>query len=226
MMQGEYSAMQTATDSESRNPHQQERILFSGAAPQEAHTALILIHGRGASATDILGLAREADVSGVWAIAPQAANSTWYPNRFNTPVAGNEPWLTWALARVDEMVALARAEGFADDRIILAGFSQGACLALEWLARTGISIGGVLGFSGGMIENGDRPREYESDLTGSHVFLGCSDVDFHIPLARVERSAELLGALGAEVEKRIYPGMGHTINQDEIDHLRKLMTLP
>jgi len=216
--------MKTAIDSHSLNPHQQERILFSGAAPQEAHTALILIHGRGASAHDILGLAREVNVPELWAIAPQAANFTWYPNRFNTPVAGNEPWLTWGLARIDEMVTLARAEGIANEHIVLAGFSQGACLALEWLARSGTQLGGVLGFSGGLIENGDRPREYESDLLGSHVFIGCSDVDFHIPLERVERSAELLGAMGAEVEKRIYPGMGHTINQDEINYLRQLLT--
>jgi predicted esterase len=216
--------MTTTTESQNLNPHQQERIIFAGTTPQGAHTALILIHGRGASAVDILGVAHEAGVPGVWAIAPQAASATWYPNRFNTPVAGNEPWLTWALTRVDEMVALARTEGIADERIVLAGFSQGACLALEWLARTGTQIGGVLGFSGGLIENGDRPREYESDLIGSHVFIGCSDIDFHIPLERVERSAELLGALGAEVEKRIYPGMGHTINRDEIEYLRQFLT--
>ena len=216
--------MTITTDSQDRNPHQQEQIFFAGAAPQDAHSALILIHGRGASAMDILGLAHEAGVPGVWAIAPQAANATWYHNRCNTPVAGNEPWLTWALARVGEMVALARGEGVPDERIVIAGFSQGACLALEWLARTGTKIGGVLGFSGGLIENGNLPREYESDLLGSHVFVGCSDADFHIPLERVERSAELLGALGAEVEKRIYPGMGHTINRDEIDYLRQFLT--
>lgn len=209
---------------DSMNRHQQEQILFSGSASQDARIALILIHGRGSSAREIITLAREVNVPGVWAIAPQAANNTWYPNRFNTPVEGNEPWLTWALARVSEMVALAQSEGVPAQRIFLAGFSQGACLALEWLARTGTQIGYVLGFSGGMIENGDKPREYDTDLIGSRVFLGCSDVDFHIPLERVERSAELLGAMGAEVDKRIYPGMGHTINQDEIEYLRGLLT--
>lgn len=211
---------------DSTNLHQRERIYYAGSTPKEAHSALVLLHGRGASAVDILGLANEVNLPGVWAVAPQAANYTWYPNRFNSPVEGNEPWLTWALERVDEMVTLVRSEGIPAERIFLAGFSQGACLALEWLARSGAPVGYVLGFSGGLIENGDRPREYTTDLLNAHVFLGCSDVDFHIPLERVERSAEVLGALGAEVVKRIYPNMGHTINQDEIAFLREAMRAP
>lgn len=208
---------------EGQNPHQREAVLVAGASPENAAYALILIHGRGSTAQEILGLAHEIGVDNVFAIAPQAANHTWYPNRFNTPVAGNEPWLTWALARVGEMVTYAANAGIPQDRIVVAGFSQGACLALEWLARTGTRVRAVAGLSGGMIENGDKPRAYETDLLGARVFLGCSDVDFHIPLERVERSAELLGAMGAEVDKRIYHGMGHTINDDEIGHLRSLL---
>lgn len=216
--------METTTNLEAQNPHQREQVLATGAPADQARYGLILIHGRGSTAQEILGLAREIGVEGVFAVAPQAANNVWYPNRFNTPVEGNEPWLTWALARVSEMVAFVVSSGIAQERIVVVGFSQGACLALEWQARTGTRVRGVVGLSGGMIENGDKPREYDTDLLGAHVFLGCSDIDFHIPLERVERSAELLGAMGAEVEKRIYPNMGHTINQDEIEHIRSLFT--
>lgn len=194
-----------------------------GAAVDEARAALIMLHGRGAMARDILFLANELDVSRVALLAPQAANSTWYPNRFIAPVATNEPWLTSALQVVDDLVASLGARGLGADRVFVLGFSQGGCLALEYVARHPRRYAGVIGLSSGLIENGDQPRTYAGSLAGTPVLLGCSDVDFHIPLARVDRTAQVLGQLGAAVDKRIYPGMDHTINRDEIDAIRAMI---
>lgn len=184
---------------------------------------MILLHGRGATAEDILGLAQEFDVPATAFIAPQAANATWYPNRFIAPVASNEPWLTSALDVVDGLVNQLLAAGLPASRIFLLGFSQGGCLALEYAARHPQRYGGVIGLSAALIENGDQPRTYAGSLEGTPVFLGCSDADFHIPAARVDRSAQLLRALGGDVDQRIYPGLGHTVNRDELDAVQQLL---
>jgi predicted esterase len=184
---------------------------------------MIMLHGRGASAQDILALVPEWRASEVAFLAPQAANNTWYPNRFIAPIASNEPWLTSALQIVAGLLDQVSAAGIPGGRTMLLGFSQGACLALEFAARFPRRYGGVIGLSGALIENGDRPRAYTGDLAGTPVFLGCSDVDFHIPAGRLDRSAEVLTSLGAAVTKRIYPGMGHTINADEIAFVQEML---
>jgi predicted esterase len=195
----------------------------AGAPLESARAAMLMLHGRGAMAADILFLANELDVSRVAVLAPQAANSTWYPNRFIAPVATNEPWLTSALQVVDGLVQELAASGLGAERVCVLGFSQGGCLALEYAARHPRRYAGVIGLSSGLIENGDQPRTYSGSLAGTPVLLGCSDVDFHIPVTRVERTAEVLTGLGAAVDKRIYPGMDHTINRDEINAIRQMI---
>lgn len=210
------------------NLHAVQSILHAGAPLQGAHAVLLCIHGRGATARDILALAAEvapADAAerGLCLLAPQAANGTWYPNRFLAPVASNEPWLTWALARVHAVIDQAAAAGVPAERVLMLGFSQGASLSLEATARRPQRYGGLIALSGALIEEGDQPRTYAGNLAGTPVFLGCSDVDFHIPLERVRRSEAVLGELGASVTTRIYPGMGHTVNADEIAHAQAMV---
>jgi predicted esterase len=203
--------------------HQGMPVAHCGAKVETATAAMILLHGRGATAQDILALAQELRAPHVAFLAPQAANATWYPNRFIAPMATNEPWLSSALAVVDELVATLVDAGIAYERISLLGFSQGGCLATEYAARHPRRYAAVVGLSAGLIENGDQPRAYTGSLAGTPVLLGCSDVDFHIPLARVERTAQIFTVLGAVVDKRIYPGMGHTVNRDEIDAIQRML---
>lgn len=192
-------------------------IVTAGRPLPEATGALVLVHGRGATAESILDLADYLPHPGLAYLAPQAADSTWYPYSFLTPMERNEPFLSSALARVGEVVAGIEAAGIPPERIFLGGFSQGACLASEFVARNARRYGGLLVFSGGLIGPDGTSREYEGSLDGTPVFLGCSDVDPHIPLARVRETATVLERLGAQVDTRIYPRMGHTINQDEIE---------
>ena len=203
--------------------HQGMPVVHYGAEVETATAAMILLHGRGATAQDILTLAHEFHAPRIAFLAPQAANATWYPNRFIAPVASNEPWLTSALAVVDGLVATLVSAGIPHERVAMLGFSQGGCLALESAARQPRRSAGVVGLSAGLIEKGDQPRSYAGSLAETPVLLGCSDVDFHIPLARVERTAQVFSALGAVVDKRIYPGMGHTVNQDEIEAIQRML---
>jgi predicted esterase len=205
-----------------QGPHQGQEILTNGKPLSEATAAMILIHGRGASAYDIMELGHILGGDQLALLAPQAANNTWYPFSFLAPLANNEPYLSSALATVANLVAQVEAAGIPASRIILAGFSQGACLASEFVARNAQRYGGLLLFSGGLIGPPGTPRDYDGSLAGTPVFIGCSDVDFHIPLDRVHETTEVLTNLGAQVNEKIYPGMGHTIIQDELDQAQKI----
>ena len=200
------------------------KLLHAGEPPETARVAVVMLHGRGSNAEDILSLSAELEAPGVAFIAPEAPGGTWYPQRFIEPVAHNEPWLSAALETVRAAIAFTKLE---QHQIALLGFSQGACLALETALRVGGRFKAVIGLSGGLIgadeELGARAG---ANLEGTPIFLGCSDVDFHIPLSRVKQSAALLEAHGAKVDARIYPNFGHTINPDELEAARNLLRLP
>src|SRR5438034_1633980 len=183
---------------------------------------MILIHGRGASAADIMTVAAELMHPGFAYLAPQAAGGAWYPNPFTAPLADNEPYLSSALEVVASLLATIERTVPAD-RIILLGFSQGACLTLEFAARNARRYGGVVGLSGGLIGPPGTSRDYAGSLEGTPVFLGCSDVDPHIPKERVEESAEVLRRLGGDVTARLYPHMDHTVNRDELRFVQGMM---
>ena len=203
--------------------HQGDSLLRSGASLDAAQAAAILLHGRGASAASILALADELSVHRVAYLAPQAAGNTWYPNSFLAPIEKNEPYLSSALSTLELVLDdLARSELPARKTIIM-GFSQGACLSLEFAARHAQRFGGVIALSGGLIGPDEGPRSYPGSLSGTPIFLGCSDIDFHIPLARVHYSAEIMRQLGGEVTERIYPNLGHTVNDDELEYARGLI---
>jgi phospholipase/carboxylesterase len=183
---------------------------------------MILVHGRGASAEDIMTLGAELMHPSFAYLAPQAAGSAWYPHPFTAPLADNEPYLSSAL----EVLALLLAsveKTIAADRVILLGFSQGACLTLEFAARHARRYGGVAGLSGGLIGPDGTPRDYPGDFERTPVFLGCSDVDPHIRKERVLEAAEMFGRLGADVTIKLYPQMAHTVNPDEIEAVRRIV---
>jgi predicted esterase len=202
---------------------QGQELLTAGKALEEAQSAMILIHGRGASAYDILELGYYLAPPDMAQLAPQAANSTWYPYSFLSPLAQNEPDLSSALQVVTDLVAQVEEAGIPAEKIIIGGFSQGACLASEFAARNARRYGGLLIFSGGLIGPPGTTRTYNGSLAGTPIFIGCSDVDFHIPLQRVEETAEVLTDLGGAVTKKIYSNMGHTIIQDEIDQAHEIV---
>jgi predicted esterase len=184
---------------------------------------MILLHGRGASAEDILALSHEFTANDIAYLAPQAAGRTWYPYSFLTPIAQNEPGITSALGVISGLIERAREDGVDARRVAILGFSQGACLTLEYAARHAARYAGVFGLSGGLIGPPGTPRDYAGSLDGTPVFLGCSDVDAHIPLARVRESADVFRQMHASVDERIYKGMGHTVNNDEIDAINAIL---
>ena len=204
-------------------PHENSPVLAAGATLGEARAAMILIHGRGASAQDILTLVPYLDFPDMAYLAPQAEGFTWYPNRFIVPVEHNEPHLSAALSKVDGLVRHVEAGGVPIEKIFIGGFSQGACLASEYVIRNPRPYGGLLAFSGGYIGPIGPLREAAGRLDGVPALLGCSDVDPHIPLQRVNETTALLRAMGADVIERIYPGMDHTINEEELELARKLI---
>ena len=200
-------------------------MLRGGCPLAKASAALILIHGRGASASDIYSLGKEVSdgVEGVALVAPEATGNVWYPQRFLAPLEQNEPYLSSALAVIAGLVDEAEAVGPGFRRVLLLGFSQGACLALEFAARHPQRYGGVVGLSGAVIGPPGRPRAIKGNLAGTPVYLGCSDQDAHIPLASVEETALLLGRQGAQVTKSIFAGMGHTVNAEELGVVRRMV---
>lgn len=212
-----------ARTGEAPHPHGGERVLMAGAPLEQATGAIIAVHGRGAGAEDIIALAEEVTPPGVTILAPQATGNTWYPNRFIEPRERNEPYLSSALRTVADLVTRLEEQGIPPERIALLGFSQGACLALEAAARNPRRYAGVIGFSGGLIGPPGTSFDFEGSLEGTPVFIGSSDVDPHIPKERVEESALALDRLGAAVDARLYPGMGHTVNRDELDAARAIL---
>jgi predicted esterase len=205
------------------NPHAGQTILRRGAAPAIARLAVLLVHGRGGSASDMLALADELALPDVAWVAPQAAGQTWYPYSFLSPIARNEPGISSGLGVLKNLVEELGHTGIPPQRVGVLGFSQGACLALEFAARNPQPYAAVVGLSGGLIGPPGTPRDYPGSLEGAAVFLGCSDVDPHIPVERVRESAEVFRRLGAQVDERIYPGMRHIINQDEVESVRRLL---
>ncbi len=204
--------------------HQGQSILAAGKPLEEAKAAMILLHGRGSDATDILSLAGEFEQPDFAYIAPNAAGNAWYPNRFIAPLESNEPWLTSALQVISDLLAHVQQAGIASEKTMVLGFSQGACLALEYAARNPQRYGAVAGLSGGLIGPLGMKFAYPGSLAATPILLGCSDVDFHIPVDRVRESAAVFRDLGATVDERIYPGMGHTVNADEIEAVREMMS--
>ncbi len=204
------------------DPHAGQPIRSAGIPAGDARAAILALHGRGARAEDILSLTEQLNLPSFVVVAPQAANHTWYPNRFLAPLSSNEPWLSSALALVERALGRIAAAGIPPERTLLLGFSQGACLALEFAARHARRYGGLVGLSGALIGPEDTPRSYPGSLSGTPVFLGCSDVDPHVPKECISQAAEVLRSLGGEVTERLYPGMAHTVNQDEIEFVQRI----
>jgi predicted esterase len=203
-------------------PHQGQAVLEAGARLGQAHAAMILVHGRGSSAADSMIWAAGLMHPGFAYLAPQAAGGAWYPHPFTAPVESNEPYLSSALELLASLLKSIEAT-IPAERVVLVGFSQGGCLTLEFAARHAREYGGVVGFSAGLIGPDGTPRDYPGDFAGTPTFLGCSDIDPHIPKARVVESGEVFKRLGAEVTVRLYPGMGHTVSADEITSVNEMI---
>ena len=200
-------------------------IMQSGLSLEAADKALVLLHGRGASAASILPLADALGAKDFAVLAPQAVGGRWYPQRFIAPRTQNEPYLSQALAELETLLSHITDQGVETKNVIFGGFSQGACLAAEFVASHAQPYGGLLVFSGGLIGAGPSvaASDYAGSLDGTPAFVGCSDVDPHIPLERVKETIEVLSDLGAKVNGQIYPGMAHTITQEELDEAGKVV---
>jgi predicted esterase len=206
------------------DPHHEQPVLFTGAKPEEASGSIIMLHGRSATAESILNLADEIPHNGrIALVGPQAAGNSWYPGSFLSPRKTNEPQLTSALKFIGDIVGMLFLRGVPYDKIMLLGFSQGACLATEYAAQNVRRYGGIIALSGGLIGESASIESYSGNFEGTPVFLGCSDTDPHIPLKRVNESENILENLGAKVTKKIYPNMGHTINRDEIKYISMMV---
>lgn len=194
-----------------------KQIITAGKKPGEAKKALIMLHGRGADAYDILGLAERLNVDGFALLSPQATNNSWYPLSFLAPPGKNEPWLTSALQLLYDLAEDIKNSGIEYRNIFFLGFSQGACLTLEFTTRNAKRWGGIVAFTGGLIGDRIYHDAYKGNFEKTPVFMGTSDPDFHVPVERVNISAELLRSMDAEVTVEIYKNMGHTVSQAEID---------
>jgi predicted esterase len=203
-------------------PHQGQKVLAAGEPLATAHAAMILVHGRGASAEDIMTVGSELMFPGFAYLAPQAAGSAWYPLPFTAPLEANEPYLSSALETLASLLATVE-KTIPASRVVLLGFSQGACLTLEFAARHARRYGAVVGLSGGLIGPDGTPRDYPGDFEQTPAFLGCSDVDPHIAKGRVLEAADVFKRLGADVTLNLYPQMAHTVSADEIQSVRRLV---
>ena len=204
--------------------HNPNNFITAGVPLEEARRIMILVHGRGGSAQEILSLRQQLDTPGFAFLAPQAANNTWYPHSFMAPMTDNEPYLSSALEVLGSLHGRLQSDyNVKSTQIYWLGFSQGACLTLEFVARNATAYGGVFGLSGGLIGPLETPRNYPGEFAQTPVFLGCSDRDSHIPKARVEESAEVFGRLGASVTMKLYPNFPHSINEDELSVINSLI---
>ncbi|MBO6522747.1 MAG: dienelactone hydrolase family protein [Balneolaceae bacterium] len=210
--------------SDFNNPHQNQPVAVTGKDINEAKFAMIMIHGRGASAQSIIGLSNEFENTDDFIfLAPQASDHTWYPYSFLAPRDQNQPGINSGLKAISDIIKKLNAQGIANDHIFLLGFSQGACLASEYAVRNPDKYAGVIALSGGVIGDSINPSEYVGDLKETPMFMGCSDVDAHIPVQRLDETQKVFEKLGAKVQKKIYPGMGHLVNEDEIRNINTLI---
>jgi phospholipase/carboxylesterase len=200
-----------------------KNIISAGKKVSSDSKVLIMLHGRGANAEDILSLSSYLNVSDFTLLAPQATNNTWYPYSFLAPPFQNEPWLSSALDLLKELVADLRAQGVATENIYFLGFSQGACLTLEFVTRNADKYGGLVAFTGGLIGDKIYTDNYKGDFRNTPVFIGSSDPDPHVPVERVYATTNILKNMNAEVTEKIYLNMGHTINHDEIERANKIV---
>jgi phospholipase/carboxylesterase len=218
--------MQAGGEAAVAGPHDHEAPLVAGVPLDQAQIALVLVHGRGGTADGMLPIARAAKATDAALVAPRAAGNSWYPDRFLAPRARNEPWLGSALASVGRAVAQVEAAGIPRERIVLVGFSQGACLTLDWVAGQavqGARFGGVAALAGALVGDDAEARVHAGTLNGTPVLLACGDADAHIPEARVRDAARVFTTLGAAVDLRVYPGVGHDIVADEISALTDIV---
>jgi len=199
-----------------------QRIVEGGEDLRTARAAMVLLHGRGATAEDIMTIAADVQRPGWAYLAPQAAGNAWYPHPFTAPIENNEPYLSAALETISRVVERVEARA-PTHRLVLLGFSQGACLTLEWAARNARRYGAVIGLSGGLIGPDGTPRDYPGSFDGTPVFLGCSDVDPHIPMPRVVEAGEVMKRMAADVTVHFYPGMGHMVGIEELETIREMM---
>ncbi len=204
-------------------PHAGQPVVTSGAPLPDATAAMVLVHGRGATAQSILALANEFEYDDVAFIAPQAAHNTWYPQSFLAPLESNQPHLSSALALLGTLVSDIDSVGIPSNRMFLLGFSQGACLTSEFVARNAREYGGIAAFSGGLIGPDGTAREYDGSLEATPVYLGCGNHDPHIPVERVHETEAVLTELGGSVTERIFDGMGHGVVQEEVAHVERML---
>lgn len=200
-----------------------KNIITRGKDIAEAKKALIMLHGRGGTADDILGFAAHLNVDEYALFAPEATGNSWYPLSFLALPEQNEPWLSSALNLLNELVNDINEKGIPTEQIYFTGFSQGACLSLEYVARNAKKYGGIAAFTGGLIGNKIYQENYSGDFDGTPVFIGSSDPDMHVPVERVHATTQILQNMHAVVTEKIYKNMGHTINEDEIEHANRLI---
>jgi len=205
-------------------PHQGMPFSEAGAPPSRAKAAMIMLHGRGAEAKGILQFSEEFAQPDVRYLAPQAASHTWYPYPFTEPQKKNQPWLDSALNRVDELILRLISEGILQEKIVLLGFSQGACLALEYAARNPGKYGGIIAWSGALIGEDPGKNSYKAGLEKTPVFMGVGEQEHYFSMDRFNQTCKIMENLGADLEQRVYPGKGHTIVEDEVKYVRGLLS--
>ena len=199
-----------------------EMVIYAGNQTNPGK-ALIMLHGRGSGADDILSLADQLQINEFLLIAPQATNHSWYPNSFLAPLLANEPALSSSIALINKLISDTIKKGIDKENIFFLGFSQGACLALEYSARHAARYGGIVAFTGGLIGEKIHTENYKGNFQGTPVFIGSANNDVHVPVQRVYETGNILKNMGADLTEKIYYNMGHTINQDELDQVNNII---